>query len=69
MQDEDLEVDCFLTYFFPEKMDFNDMWFYEVFEIETIYENIFEKCYDRTSVLADEAVQLLLLSFIKCRIT
>ena len=40
MLDED-EVNCFLTYFFPEEMDFlNGIWCFEIFEIEIICENI-----------------------------
>ena len=31
MQDEDLEVDSFLTYFFPEKMDFLMLWGSSIF--------------------------------------
>ena len=71
MLDED-EVNCFLTYFFPEEMDFLMVCgvlrsFRLRLSVRIFREMLIS--YDRTSVLADEAVQLILLCFIKCWIT
>ena len=71
MLDED-EVNCFLTYFFPEEMDFlmvcGVLRSFRLRLSVRIFREILS-LYDHTSVLADEAVQLLLLCFIKCWIT